>query len=172
MASFVPTIAQLGLGSSLWVASLLVVAWSGTSVVTSYLIRHLRHPLEGSRPIALLLVVVAAGELLGYGLDATSSPWRLAVPMIVAGLATGMLNALLGREAVASVPPDRAAMGSGANNTARYLGAACGITLFVVVATHAGDSLIDGWNVAVLLASALTLLGAATIALTGPQTRA
>ena len=49
-----------------------------------------------------------------------------------------MLNALLGREAVASVPPDRAAMGSGANNTARYLGAACGITLFVVVATHAG----------------------------------
>lgn len=167
MASFVPTVAQLGLGSSLWVASLLVVAWSGTSVVTSYLIRHLRRPLEGPRPIALLLVVVAAGQLLGYGLGATSSPWRLAVPMFVAGLATGVLNALLGREAVASVPPDRAAMGSGANNTARYLGAACGITLFVMVATHAGDSLVDGWNVAVLLASALTLLGAVAIAATG-----
>ena len=37
-------------------------------------------------------------------------------------------------------PPDRAAMGSGANNTARYLGAAVGITLFVTVATHAGDT--------------------------------
>jgi len=167
MSSFVPTVAQLGLGASLWTASLLVVVWSGTSVVTSYLIRHLRRPLEGPRPIAGLLVVVAVGQLTGYGLDASSNAWRLAVPMFVAGLATGVLNALLGREAVASVPPDRAAMGSGANNTARYLGAACGITLFVVVATHAGDDLLAGWNVAVLVAAALSLLGAATIVLSG-----
>ncbi|MCW2775998.1 MAG: Transrane efflux protein, partial [Nocardioides sp.] len=164
MSSFVPTVAQVGLGASLWTASLLVAAWSGTSVVTSYLIRHLRHPLEGPRPVAALLVVVAAGQLTGYGLDATSNVWRLAVPMFVAGLATGVLNALLGREAVASVPPDRAAMGSGANNTARYLGAACGITLFVVVATHAGADLLAGWNVAVLVAAALSLLGATAIA--------
>ncbi|GAA1771226.1 MFS transporter [Nocardioides hankookensis] len=167
MSSFVPTVAQLGLGASLWTASLLVAAWSGTSVVTSYLIRHLRRPLEGPRPIAALLVVVAIGQLTGYGLDAGSNVWRLAVPMFVAGLATGVLNALLGREAVASVPPDRAAMGSGANNTARYLGAACGITLFVVVATHAGADLLAGWNVAVLVAAALSLLGAAVIAATG-----
>ncbi len=167
MSSFVPTVAQLGLGASLWTASLLVAVWSGTSVVTSYLIRHLRHPLEGSRPIAMLLVVVAVGQLTGYGLDASSSVWRLVPPMFIAGLATGVLNALLGREAVASVPPDRAAMGSGANNTARYLGAACGITLFVVVATHAGADLLAGWNVAVLVAAALSLLGAATIAWSG-----
>jgi MFS family permease len=167
MSSFVPTVAQVGLGASLWTASLLVAAWSGTSVVTSYLIRHLRHPLEGPRPVAALLVVVAAGQLTGYGLDATSNVWRLAVPMFVAGLATGVLNALLGREAVASVPPDRAAMGSGANNTARYLGAACGITLFVVVATHAGADLLAGWNVAVLVAAALSLLGATAIAWSG-----
>jgi hypothetical protein len=90
--------------------------------------------------------------------------------MVLAGLATGVLNAVLGREAVASVPPDRAAMGSGANNTARYLGAACGITLFVVVATHAGSDVLAGWNVAVLVASGLTLLGAATIAWSGRPT--
>ena len=74
---------------------------------------------------------------------------------------------LLGREAIASVPPDRAAMGSGANNTARYLGAAIGITLFVTIATHAGDSLFDGWNAAVPVAAAITLLGAGAILLTG-----
>jgi hypothetical protein len=136
-------------------------------VVTAYLIRHLRRPLEGPRPIAVLLVVVAVGQLTGYGLDAGSSVWRLAVPKFVAGLATGVLNALLGREAVASVPSDRAAMGSGANTTARYLGAACGITLFVVVATHAGADLLAGWNVAVLVAAALSLLGAVTIAWSG-----
>ena len=78
----------------------------------------------------------------------------------VAGAGTGVLNALLGREAIARVPPDRAAMGSGANNTARYLGAAFGITLFVTVATHAGDDLYEGWNAAVLVSAALTLLGA------------
>jgi MFS family permease len=177
MASFVPTVAQVGLGSSLWVASLLVVAWAGTSVITSMLIRHLPHPLEGPFPVAVLLVVVAAGQLLGYGLSASSGALRLVPPMVVAGLATGVLNALLGRESVASVPADRAAMGSGANNTARYLGAALGITLFVVVATHAGSGvgpagLVSGWNVAVLVSSALTLLGAASIAALGRRGRA
>jgi predicted MFS family arabinose efflux permease len=71
------------------------------------------------------------------------------------------------REAIASVPPDRAAMGSGANNTAHYLGAACGITLFVIVATHTGGNLYAGWNAAALVAAPLTLPGAAAIALTG-----
>ena len=87
--------------------------------------------------------------------------------MLVAGVGTGVLNAVLGREAIASVPPASAAMGSGANQTARYLGAACGITLFVTVATHAGDSIIDGWNTAVLVSAGLTLLGAVVIGLTG-----
>ena len=148
-----------------------MLAWAGTGVVTSMLVRRIPHPLEGPRPVALFLVVVAVGQLLTYGLDAGSSMWRLAVPFVVAGAATGVLNALLGREAIASVPPDRAAMGSGANNTARYLGAACGITLFVTVATHAGEDLYAGWNAAALVAAALTLLGAGAIALTGRHER-
>ena len=52
MASFVPTVVQLGLGSGLWTASLLVVAWAGTSVVTALLFPRLRHPLEGPLPVA------------------------------------------------------------------------------------------------------------------------
>jgi hypothetical protein len=167
MASFTPTIVQVGYGRGLWAATLPVFAWAGTGVVTSLLVRRIPHPLEGPRPVALFLVVVAAGQLLTEGLDAGTPLWRLAVPFAVAGAATGVLNTLLGREAIASVPPDRAAMGSGANNTARYLGAACGITLFVTVATHAGDDLYAGWNLAALVAAALTLLGAGTIALTG-----
>ena len=74
---------------------------------------------------------------------------------------------MLGREAVASVPPDRAAMGSGANNTARYLGAAVGITLFVTIATHVGDLVLDGWNVVILVCVGVSLVGAAVIALVG-----
>jgi MFS family permease len=171
MSSFVPAVAQLGLGSGVWAASLPVVAWAGTSVAASMGVRHLPHPLEGPFPIAVLLVLLAAGEITGYGLAAGSTPWRLVVPMVLSGIATGMLNAVLGREAVASVPPDRAAMGSGANNTARYLGAAVGITLFVTVATHAGADVVAGWNAAVLVATGLTLLGAAAIAASGVRGR-
>jgi MFS family permease len=169
--SFVPTLAQVGLGSGLWPASLLIVAWSGTSVATSYLSRLVRHPMQGPTPIALSLVVVAAGQALGYGVSAESSPWRLVPSLLVAGVATGLLNALLGREAVASVEPDRAAMGSGANNTARYFGAAVGITSFVVIATRVGNDLADGWNVAILVSTAISLVGAGGVALTGRASR-
>jgi hypothetical protein len=59
-------------------------------------------------------------------------------------------------------------MGSGSNNTARYLGAACGITVFSVLLSHAGSGvgaakLVDGWSVAVLVASLVSLLGATLI---------
>ena len=127
--------------------------------------------MKGPVPITILLVVVAVGQLFGYGLGAGSSPWRLVPSMVIAGVATGLLNALLGREAVASVGTDRAAMGSGANNTARYLGAAVGITLFVVIATHVGDNLAAGWNAAVLVSAALTLVGAGAVAVAGKPAR-
>jgi MFS family permease len=165
MASFTPTMVQVAYGRGLWAATLPVLAWAGTGVVASLLVRRIPHPLEGPRPVALFLVVVAVGQLLTEGLAAGSPLWRLCLPFVVAGAATGVLNSLLGREAIASVPADRAAMGSGANNTARYLGAACGITLFVTVATHAGSDLYAGWGAAALIAGALTLVGAGAIAL-------
>ena len=85
------------------------------------------------------MAVVGLGQLLALGLGPGSSPWRLLPSLVVSGLATGVLNAVLGREAVATVPADRAAMGSGSNNTARYLGAACGITVFSVLMGARGD---------------------------------
>ncbi len=167
MASFTPALVQLGFGRGLWSATLPVLGWAGTGVVASMLVRRIPHPLEGPRPVAFFLVVVGVGQLLAHGIHPDSSLWRLVVPLVVAGVGTGVLNAVLGRESVASVPPDRAAMGSGAQNTARYLGAAVGITLFVTVATHSGDTLFDGFNNAALVAGTLTLLGAGAIALTG-----
>ena len=70
------------------------------------------------------------------------------------------------------MPPDRAAMGSGTNNTARYLGAACGITVFSVLVQHAGGSeepsgLVAGWTVAVLVSAGLSWLGAVAVLVGG-----
>ncbi len=161
MASNAAGLVQQGLGATLGQATLPLLVWSVTSVVASLVVRRVRITTPGSTVVAIALAVVGVGELLALGVTADSSPWRLAPAFLVTGLATGVLNAVLGRESVASVPPDRAAMGSGANNTARYLGAACGITLFSVLMTHAGDDLPSGWNVATAVAAGITFAGAA-----------
>ena len=172
MTSNVPFLVQVGLGDSLWVATWLVAGWSVTSVLASLLLRRFKVPLSGPNLIAVAMLVVGIGQLLALGIGTGSSPWRLLPSMLVAGLATGVLNAVLGREAVANVPADRAAMGSGSNNTARYLGAACGITVFSVVLSHAGSGvgaakLVDGWSSAVLFASVVSIAGALVIATIG-----
>ena len=161
--SYLPTLVDVGLGRGLSVATVPVLGWSLTSVVAALVLPRLPVTPTGPRPIAALLVVVALGQLACFGVSAGDALWRLTAAMVLAGLATGALNGILGREAVASVPPERAAMGSGANNTARYLGAAVGITLFVTVA-GLREEITAGFDLAVLTSATVTLLGAVTIA--------
>jgi hypothetical protein len=73
------------------------------------------------------------------------------------------------------VPAERAAMGSGANNTARYVGTAIGITLVTVLLTRSGAApgaadLLSGWNIAVLLTVGFSLVGALVVLLARERT--
>jgi hypothetical protein len=164
--SLIPTLLERAMGTSPMTGAFVLLAWSATSSVTAVAARWL--PVT---PRALLtggLVGCAAGQLAVYGLHADSSISRLLPGMFLAGAANGILNAALGRQAVASVPPDRSAMGSGANNTARYLGSAIGLTICAVILTHSGASggaagLLSGWNIAVLVTVAFSLLGAVVV---------
>ena len=66
------------------------------------------------------------------------------------------------------------AMGGGANNTARYVGSAIGVTVVAVVATRPGlgvgpAALVAGWNDAVPVSVAFSLLGAGAVALCRPR---
>jgi len=62
------------------------------------------------------------------------------------------------------VPAGRAGMGSGANNTARYLGSAVGVTIAAVLATRpVAGGLLVGWNAAVLVSVLFSVLGAAVV---------
>ncbi|MCQ9369517.1 MFS transporter [Brevibacterium sp. 91QC2O2] len=160
MTSFLPTVAQSGFGASLQLASLPPLVWAITSTFTAVAVRWLPFPLEGPWPVAVLLALTAGAMLTGVG--AGSVP-RLILPMVLVGITSGLLNSTLGREAVASVPADHAATGSGANNTARYLGAACGITLFTIIATATTQDIVSGWSTAVFVAAGLTALGALLI---------
>ena len=162
MAAFLPTVAQVGYGESLRAASLSPLAWAVTSVVAAVAGRRLPFSLQGPGAVAALLAITALSMLTAIWADSTT---ELLMPLALAGITTGLLNATLGREAVASVPPDQAAMASGANSTARYLGASCGITLFAMIATYTGSDITAGWNNAVVVAVALMIAGAFAILL-------
>jgi hypothetical protein len=111
-----------------------------------------------------------------WGVDTGSGAWRFVPGLLVAGVATGVLNASLGRESVASVPAQQAGLGSGANNTARYLGSALGVTVVSVVAVPAGPlttaALVQGWNHAALVTAAVSLAGALLVLLVGERVTA
>ncbi|MDL5159695.1 MFS transporter [Actinomycetospora termitidis] len=167
LSNFVPTVLERGLGLGALAASVVLLAWSGTSAVTAYAARWFP---ESVTPRTLLvggLVGIAVGQVALLGLDVDSSPARLVPGLLIAGAANGVLNAALGRQAVASVPPDRAAMGSGANNTARYVGSAVGITVCAVLVAGAGAgpaAAIAGWDTDVIV-TAIISLACAVIAL-------
>ncbi len=75
-----------------------------------------------------------------------------------------MLNAALARQAVASAPPGLASIGSGADNTARYLGAAIGVTVIAVLAAHPEVAdMLAGWNTATLVNGAISVAGAVAV---------
>lgn len=167
MMSFLPALLQRGLGYGPTAAALLLLGWSGTSIVTALLTRRISERIGGAVRLAAGLVVVAAGLAVLAWLRPDSGVALPLIGTIVAGLGTGVVNATLGRESVAGVPANQAGMGSGTNNTSRYFGAAIGVTVVSVLSTPTGTEspaqLLDGWDRATVVCTALTLLGAAVV---------
>ncbi len=164
--SFFSTVVQRALHRSELTASLALLGWSGVSVCTALAARHLR--MSGRLQLAFGLLVVAVGQAATGGLSPTSSVWQAVPGLIVAGVGSGVINAGLGREAVASVPAARAAMGSGANNTSRYVGSATGVTVVAILATSSRPGTLEaalttGWNHSVAVTTAASLVGAAAL---------
>lgn len=180
--SYLPTVVEGVLGTSAVATSFLFVVWSGLSAVFALLARRLAPCLGAGPQAALGLAVSAAGQGAMYGLHAGGSYGRLFPGLAVAGAGSGILNAALARLAVSSVPADRSAMGSGASNTARYVGSALGVALTVSVVTAAhgpspAAALAAGGNHAFLLSAAASLAGALAVLLlsrrpAGPAARA
>ena len=170
LMSLVPTVLERGLNEGAVLAAVVLLAWSATSVMSALGARRLPSWASPRAQLVAGLVGCAAGQLALVGLTPESSIGRLLPGLLVAGAANGVLNAALGRQAVASVPAERAAMGSGANNTARYVGSGIGITIVTVLLTRSGAApgaagLLSGWNVAVFLTVGFSLLGALVVLL-------
>ncbi|MFE1908335.1 MFS transporter [Streptomyces gardneri] len=151
--SVVPALLQSGAGMSPLGAAWLFVLWSGTAFVVALQARRLAGRLSAAYQLTLGFTLSATGVLALLG--ALEGPWpRLLPGLLVAGAGSGLLNAALPRLAVDSVPPEQAAMGSGANNTARYIGSAAGVALTLAL-TPAGP------DTALLVSAGLALTGAA-----------
>ncbi|WP_369144442.1 MFS transporter [Streptomyces sp. R44] len=137
--SVVPALLQGGAGMSPLGSALLFLLWSGTAFVAALQARRLAGRLSAAYQLTLGFALSAAGVLALLG--GLEGPWpRLLPGLLVAGAGSGLLNAALPRLAVDSVPPERAAMGSGANNTARYIGSSAGVALTLALVTTGPDT--------------------------------
>ncbi|MFF5763467.1 MFS transporter [Streptomyces tanashiensis] len=151
--SVVPALLQGGAGMSPLGAAVLFLLWSGTAFVAALQARRLAGRLSAAHQLAVGFALSAAGVLALLG--GLEGPWpRLLPGLLVAGAGSGLLNAALPRLAVDSVPPERAAMGSGANNTARYIGSSAGVALTLALVPAGPDT-------ALLVSAALALTGGA-----------
>jgi MFS family permease len=161
LMSYAPTLFQGGLGLSALGSAGVLAAWSATSTLVALAARSLPARIGTEARLAAGLAVAAIGEIALTGLHGGSG-WRALIPgLLVAGVGSGIANAALGRIAIESVPHGRAGLGSGANNTARYLGGAAGVALVVTVSSAAGaDSPVQGFDHAALVSAVLCVLGA------------
>ena len=165
LMSHAPALMQQFLQISEIGSAAVLATWSATSMVVALAASSLPSRLPAQTRLLIGLSLAAVGELALTGLGAGASWTRLVPGLFVTGLGTGVVNAALGRIAVESVPHGRAGMGSGANNTARYLGGAAGAALVVSIASaDSAHALIAGWNIAALVSAGLSALGVAIVA--------
>lgn len=165
LMSYAPALMQRALHISVLGSAAVLAAWSATSMVVALAARWLPGRLATQTRLVIGLALAAAGELALSGLGTGASWPRLVPGLLLAGVGSGIVNAALGRIAIESVPLGRAGMGSGAGNTARYVGGAAGAALVVSIASAVSPhALIEGWNVAALVCAGLCALGAAVVA--------
>ncbi|MEV8522657.1 MFS transporter [Streptomyces sp. NPDC052000] len=155
--SYLPALLAQLLGTSPMNAAWLFVLWSGTAFVVALQARRLGGRIAARHQLAIGFALHAAGVLALLGALASGPLPRLVPGLLVAGIGSGLLNAALPRLAVESVPPERAAMGSGANNTARYIGSSAGVALTIALAPAGPDTVIVVSAALAVVAGALTL---------------
>ena len=161
LMSYSVPIMQTAFHSSVATSAAVLASWSGTSVLVALGARRLPPAFASHQRLAVGLALAAAGEL-GLALPPAGAGAAALIPgFAIAGIGSGLANAALGRLAVESVPRDRAAMGSGANNTARYFGGAAGVALVVTLVSSSGPlHPVAGFDRAALVSAGLCLVGA------------
>ncbi|MFD5470267.1 MFS transporter [Streptomyces sp. NPDC127105] len=168
--SFLPAVLQQTLGMSPLTSAWLLLLWSGTGFVVALQAKRLAGRVTPRRQLVVGFVLHAAGVLTMLGALGSGSWLRLLPGLLLGGVGTGLLNAALPLLSVESVPSERAAMGSGAQQTLRYIGSCAGVALTIALATSTG-SLSRGADVAMVLSAGLALAGAVGVGVSRERKR-
>ncbi|MGW0764013.1 MFS transporter [Streptomyces sp. NPDC002676] len=161
--SFLPTLLQQTLGLSPMDTAWLFLLWSGLSFVVALQAKRLAGRVSPRHQLALGFLLHAVGVLALLGAPDSGSWPRLLPGMVIAGIGSGLLNAALPLLAVESVPTERAAMGSGAQQTFRYIGSCAGVALTIAIATSTGGGLAKGSDVAMMVSAGLAVVAAVSV---------
>ncbi|MES9519899.1 MFS transporter [Streptomyces capoamus] len=160
--SFLPALLQQALGLSPLATAWLFLLWSGLSFAVALQVKHLAGRVAPRTQLALGFALHTIAMVTMLGAVGSGSWLRLLPGLVVGGIGSGLLNGALPLLAVESVPPQRAAMGSGAQQTFRYIGSCAGVALTIAVATSA-DTPARGANLALLVSAGLALAGAVSV---------
>jgi len=161
--SFLPALLQRMLGLSAMDTAWLFLLWSGLSFTVALQARRLSGRVSPRHQLALGFVLHAAGVLTMLGALDSGSWVRLLPGLVLGGVGSGLLNAALPLLSVESVPAERAAMGSGAQQTFRYIGSCAGVALTIAIATSTGSGLGHGANIAMVVSAGLAMVAAVSV---------
>ncbi|MBC06121.1 MFS transporter [Thalassospira sp.] len=164
LMTLTPVMLEQGIGFSPFKAALVLTAWSAMTAVAAFLTRYLPRSLTPGLLLSVSITGCLVGQLSLLFMAPDAGYVAVLPGLFVAGISNGVLNASLGHQAVHHVPVERSAMGSAANNTARYLGSSVGITIIAIViangAEHGGTAgLFEGWRQAIAITGGFTVLG-------------
>ncbi|MET7573854.1 MFS transporter [Streptomyces sp. NPDC005492] len=161
--SFLPALLQQTLGLSAMDTAWLFLLWSGLSFAVALQARRLAGRVSSRHQLALGFLLHAAGVLTMLGALDSGSWLRLLPGLVIAGVGSGLLNAALPLLSVESVPAARAAMGSGAQQTFRYIGSCAGVALTIAIATSTSGGLAHGADIAIAVSAGLAVLAAGSV---------
>jgi predicted MFS family arabinose efflux permease len=125
------------LGYSALDAGLRIAIISAAQFVTAVLAGRLSERVPARWLIGPGLLLVGIGLIVMGGISGDSSWTHLIPGFIVSGLGAGLVNPPLASTAIGVVPPDKAGMASGVNNTFRQVGIAAGIAALGSIFTSA-----------------------------------
>ncbi|MEU6368421.1 MFS transporter [Streptomyces sp. NPDC046931] len=161
--SFLPALLQRTLGLSAMDTAWLFLLWSGLSFAVALQAKRLAGRVSPRHQLALGFALHAVAVLTMLGAIGAHSWTRLLPGLLIGGVGSGLLNAALPLVAVESVPMARAAMGSGAQQTFRYIGSCAGVALTIALVTSGGGAPAHGANIALVVSAGLALVGAAGV---------
>ena len=128
------------------------------------------------------MTLLGIGGLLYQRIGVHTSWWVLLPPMLVGGFGMAMTMAPMTSAAMASVPIDKAGVGSGVLNSFRQVGGSLGIALMgAILASYvhpaasraqSAQDFVDGLHAALITSAGIAFAGAAVALLTvKPQRR-